>query len=105
MFQSGRHNSGRLLALRSVPNATPWSRYGYALPKRVGNAVVRNRIRRRLRELLRLLPVSEGYDLVITARPEAAKASFAELKAELTLLLRRARLLPSPVPPPEPPSA
>jgi ribonuclease P protein component len=104
VFQAGRHNSGRLLALRSVPNQLPWSRFGYALPKRVGGAVVRNRIRRRLRELLRLLPLLEGYDLVISVRPPAATASFEELKTELALLLKRARLLADPARPHEPPS-
>jgi ribonuclease P protein component len=59
----------------------------------VGKAVVRNRVRRRLRELLRSLPIAEGHDLVITARPEAALAHFTDLRAELTLLLRRAKLL------------
>ena len=84
------------MALRSAPNELNWSRYGYAVPKRVGKAVTRNRVRRRLREMLRLLPVQEGYDVVISARPEAAQASFYQLKAELTLLLRRAKLLDVP---------
>jgi ribonuclease P protein component len=63
------------------------------IAKRVGNAVVRNRVRRRLREILRSLPVSEGFDVVITARPEATNASFSDLRTELTLLLKRSRLL------------
>jgi ribonuclease P protein component len=93
VFQHGRHNSARLLAVRSVANEQTWSRYAYAISKRVGKAVLRNKVRRRLREALRSLPVREGYDIVVTVRPEAAQASFQELKAELTLLLRRARLL------------
>jgi len=84
------------MALRSSRNEMAWSRYGYAVPKRVGKAVTRNRVRRRLREILRLLPVFEGYDVVISVRPEAARASFDELKAELILLLRRAKLLDAP---------
>jgi ribonuclease P protein component len=62
----------------------------------VGKAVVRNRVRRRLREIARSLPLAEGFDVVITARPEAAGAAFRELKAETELLLRRARLLQAP---------
>jgi ribonuclease P protein component len=84
------------MALRSAPNEQTWSRYGYAVSKRVGKAVVRNKVRRRLREALRSLPVREGFDLVITVRPESAQASYQELRAELTLLLRRARLLDEP---------
>ena len=93
MFQQGRHNSARLLALRSGPNQQPLTRFGFTISKRVGNAVVRNRMRRRLRELLRHLALIEGYDIVISARPEAASSSFEELKAELLVLLKRAGLL------------
>jgi ribonuclease P protein component len=85
------------MAVRSVPNELPLSRFAYAIPKRVGSAVLRNRVRRRLREALRFLPFHEGYDVVISVRPEAAQASFYDLKQELTLLLKRARLLDAPV--------
>ncbi|HEY7465337.1 MAG TPA: ribonuclease P protein component [Dehalococcoidia bacterium] len=93
VFQQGRHNSGRLLALRSTPNELAFSRFAYAVPKRVGTAVVRNKVRRRLREILRALPFEEGFDVVISVRPEAARSSFYALKQEVETLLRRARLL------------
>jgi ribonuclease P protein component len=93
VFQRGRHNSGRLMAVRSVANEGPLSRYAYAISKRVGKAVVRNKVRRRLREALRSLPIREGFDIVITARPEAALSSYQDLRSELALLLQRARLL------------
>jgi ribonuclease P protein component len=70
----------------------------------VGNAVVRNRIRRRLREILRAMRLIEGFDLVISVRPEAATASFSDLRAQLSLLMSRGRLLESPESPPEAPS-
>ena len=79
--------------MRSVANGLAWSRFAYSTPRRVGNAVTRNRLRRRLREALRSLPLREGFDVVVVARPEAAPASFDVLRSELTLLLRRARLL------------
>ena len=66
----------------------------------MGSAVTRNLARRRLRESLRLLPLREGFDVVITVRPDAAKATFHALRAELMLLLRRARLLDIPMPDP-----
>jgi ribonuclease P protein component len=93
VFQQGRHNGGRLLALRSVQNDLGWTRCGFVVSKRVGKAVVRNRVRRRLREIVRLAAVRDGYDLVVSARPEAAAGSFAALKQETQLLLRRARLI------------
>jgi ribonuclease P protein component len=89
------------MALRSAPNSRELSRYAFAVPKRVGTAVVRNRVRRRLREALRALPVCEGYDLVISVRPEAAAATFQTLLSELKLLLRRAKLIDPPAPAPD----
>lgn len=79
--------------MRSIANEQPLSRYAYTVSKRVGNAVVRNRVKRRLREAMRSLPVSEGYDIVLTTRPEAAQATFWLLREELARLLGRAKLL------------
>lgn len=93
VFQQGRHNSGRLMAVRAVPNDVALSRYAFAIPKRVGGAVVRNRVRRRLREILRASAVREGFDVVISVRLEAASSSFDALRQELTTLLKRSRLL------------
>jgi ribonuclease P protein component len=81
------------MAVRSVANGLPLSRYAFAISKRVGIAVVRNKVRRRLRELLRSLPITEGFDVVISVRPEAAVATYQDLEKELTLLLKRSRLL------------
>ena len=93
MFQHGRHNGGKLLSVRSVSNQQPLTRFAFAIPKRVGNAVVRNRVRRRLREILRVQRLLEGFDVVISVRPDAAKATFAMLSSELSLLMKRGRLL------------
>jgi ribonuclease P protein component len=57
-------------------------RLGLAVGKAIGSAVVRNRVKRRLRELFRRhkASVPEGYDLFVRATPPSATASFAELK-------------------------
>jgi ribonuclease P protein component len=93
VFQHGRHNGGKLLSVRSVSNQQPLTRFAFAIPKRVGIAVVRNRVRRRLREILRSLRLVEGFDVVISVRPDASKATFAMLESELSLLMKRGRLI------------
>ena len=93
VFQHGRHNGGKLLSVRSVSNQQPLTRFAFAIPKRVGKAVVRNRVRRRLREILRTMSLVEGFDVVISVRPEASTAPFAALKTELTMLMKRGRLI------------
>jgi ribonuclease P protein component len=71
------------------------SRVGFTVGKRVGGAVVRNRVRRRLREAMRhrLPRIAPEWDLVVAARPSAAAADNASLAKELDALLARAKVL------------
>jgi ribonuclease P protein component len=71
------------------------ARIGFSVSKRVGSAVIRNRVKRRLREAIRrrLWKTQPGWDMILIARPEAANAEYAELADEVHDLLRRARLL------------
>jgi len=73
------------------------SRVGVITTRRLGNAVVRNRTRRRLREIARLhLPeFAQACWIVIVAKPESATASFADLKDEWLRLARRLSILPA----------
>ncbi|MBF6592600.1 MAG: ribonuclease P protein component, partial [Ktedonobacterales bacterium] len=68
--------------------------------KRVGGAVERNRVKRRLREAARprLAALAPGWDIIVTARAGAAQADFAALDAALAELLTHARLWPCAVP-------
>ena len=66
------------------------SRFGISVKKALGGAVVRNRIRRRIREILRRnrTEIPSGWDIVIHPRRSVAQAPFAPLQAELVRLLR-----------------
>jgi ribonuclease P protein component len=62
------------------------SRFGFTVTKKVGGAVVRNRIRRRLKELVRTdigARAHPGHDYVLVARASAEKAKFTELRSDL----------------------
>ena len=84
-----------LLVLYVAPNDLGVTRVGISTSKRVGKAVVRNRVKRLIREAVRgLLPrVAPGRDLVFVARPAAAGADFEQVSGAVESLLRRARLL------------
>jgi len=84
-----------LLVLRYRRNGLDTTRYGISTGRRVGTAVVRNRIRRRLRTVLAGVSgrVGRGWDVLIICRPPAAFARQAQLSAVLDKLLRQAGLL------------
>jgi ribonuclease P protein component len=79
--------------MRVLPNGLPLSRYGFSVSKRLGKAVRRNRVKRLLREILRLTLVRDGWDIVFIARPAAAQADYAGLEKTIKGLLSRAELL------------
>ena len=71
-------------------------RFGFSVSKRLGNAVVRNRVKRRLREAARVevLPLVEsGWDFVVIARKDAADADYHRLNRSLLRLFRRGKFL------------
>jgi ribonuclease P protein component len=69
------------------------ARAGFVVSKAVGNAVVRNKVRRRLRHLVRplLAELPDGTTLVIRALPAAATATFPALAKDLEAALDAAR--------------
>jgi ribonuclease P protein component len=93
VFRQGRAWHNELLVLRSLPNALAHNRYGFVTGKRLGGAVIRNRLRRRLRESIRVLPTQPGWDVVVSAKMPASAASFQQLNRSVIDLLCRAGIV------------
>jgi len=70
-------------------------RAGFITSRKIGGAVVRNRVRRRLREIVRKHQhdIGEGFWIVLIARPAAARATYSALEDEWLRLARRASIL------------
>lgn len=93
VYKSGKAWVDNLIVIKALPNEHEFSRYGFSVAKEVGKAVVRNRVRRRLKEIARVTSVKPGWDIVFIARPTAATADYQQLKKSLEKLLFRAHLI------------
>lgn len=98
VFRRLYHSSGfadSYLVLYARRNRTGVNRVGITVSKKLGHAVVRNRIRRRLREIYRLNEqrFQPGWDIVVVARTRAVEAPFSKLTASYLSLAARAGIL------------
>jgi ribonuclease P protein component len=93
--QHGRAYTSDLLVLCALSNDLPYSCFGFAVNSRIGNAVIRNRIKRRLREVMRLRMkrIRPGWDIICIARRPIRSADYLQMEAACARLLRRAHLL------------
>lgn len=92
----GRAWSGKLLVLVARRNSLETSRVGLSVSKRVGKAVVRNLVKRRLREAIRRLDLQDGWDILLIARKGAGDTDFHTLERALRSLCARARIIATP---------
>ena len=81
LYQRGKSSAGRCVVVYCRKNGLSYNRLGITAGTKVGNAVVRNRIRRRIREAYRLSESAyrRGYDIVVVARSRAAYADYWEI--------------------------
>jgi ribonuclease P protein component len=90
VYRNGKRRTSSHFTVFLKANDLPESRFGFSIKRALGGAVVRNRIRRRVRELVRLHreEISAGWDFVIHPKAKVQSAEFAALKNDLVRLLR-----------------
>ena len=93
VYRRGRPYRSDLLVLRALPTGRSLSRFGFTARGALGKAVVRNRLKRRLREAVRSLSVAPGWDLVLNARRGATEADYHRLREVVAHLMARAGVL------------
>ena len=91
VYRAGKRLSSTHFTVFVRSNELALSRFGFSIKKALGGAVVRNRIRRRVREMVRChrQEIPAGWDIVIHPKSTVAKAPFAALAEELIRVLKK----------------
>ena len=95
LYQKGKSAANKYLVIYCRRNGSPENRIGYTVSSKLGHAVVRNRVRRRLREIYRLheSQFRPGWDLVVVARSRAVDAPYKKLEGAYLSLAAKLDLL------------
>lgn len=97
VYRAGKSVGSKILVLIYIRTKHPGIRIGFSVGKRIGNAVCRNRVKRRLREVVTpLLPrIASGYRLIFIARNPIADAEYRRIESTVRYLADKAGLLSS----------
>ena len=92
VYKYGKKIPSRYILVFVLKSGQNISRFGFVTSKKVGNAVTRNKIKRRLRAVVQknLPRLHQGYDLIIIARNSARHASAEQLEKDLMKAMQRA---------------
>lgn len=83
-----------MLVLKAMVNGLEFSRFGFIISKRIDKrAVTRNRMKRLMREVVRLNSIEPGWDVVVIARKGSVKMPYRDVEQAMLGLLRRAKLV------------
>ena len=91
VYEAGQRRSAPIGVVFFRPNGLPMTRLGITAPTKMGGAVLRNRVKRRVREAFRLnrLTIPAGWDIVVNPREAMATVEFSKLAQELLRLFPR----------------
>ena len=95
VYKTGRNYWNRNLVLYVKKNGLNETRVGYTITKKIGNAVTRNKMRRRMKEIYRLNfhNIKEGYDLIFIAKRSIVDIPYKELEGSMIHIMSISKLL------------
>lgn len=94
VYSKGRSFATKILVMYYRPNQLGHNRIGFSISKKVGKAVIRNRLRRLMKEnLKRMNDIKEGYDIIFIARVSMAEADFYHIEKNIKYIFSKTRLI------------
>ncbi|RCW41465.1 MULTISPECIES: ribonuclease P protein component [unclassified Halanaerobium] len=96
VYKNGKSYATRNLVIYCLPTKLDKNRYGFSVSKRVGKAVIRNKIKRRLKEIVREFEKQynfKAYDIIFIARNPIVDLDFYQLKRDVRRLYRKSGLI------------
>ena len=95
VYTRGKNAVSPRVVIYCRKNRRKGNRVGFTVSRKLGNAVTRNRVRRRLREIMRLHDgeLRKGYDLILVARSRAVNTDYRKLESDVLRCLEQLQLL------------
>lgn len=95
VYSNGRVFSNNLLVMYIVYNNEDFNKVGFSVSKKVGKSVIRNKVRRRIKECYRLNSslIKRGYNIIFVSRVKAKEATYHELEKAMISLFKKAQIL------------
>ena len=88
IMKNGSVIKNSFYVIYNIERKEEYNRYGISVSKKIGDAVVRNKIKRRIRDIILKNSIKNGYDYVIIVRKEVGGSSFDKMKDELLSLIK-----------------
>jgi len=94
VYNEGRYYVEKYVVMYIVMNNSASNRVGFSVSKKVGNSVVRNRVKRLMKEIYRqyAMNMKLGYDLVFTARVGSGSVDYSNIEKNIKSIIKKAKL-------------
>jgi len=94
IYKKGKTIAGKLVFLKILKNNLDINRFGFVVSKKISKkAVIRNKIKRRLREIIKKEIIKKGFDIIINTNLEILNKDYNKIRLEIRNLFKKAKLL------------